>query len=170
MHLSVAEFVYRTSEIINYANSRVVEVGAQNVNGRAMDAAGGKFKEWVGIDLVDGPDIKYVGDATQILPALAASGETFDIAISTEVLEHAPVWDEIVLGLVSVLPQGGHLVLTCAGPGRTPHNADGGPELLPNEYYKNISLDDLNDVLGENMVTIFAECVDGDTRYFGAKK
>lgn len=170
MHQSVAEFIHRTSEIINYANSKVVEVGAQNVNGRAMDAAGGKFKEWIGIDLVDGPDIQYVGNAAEILPTLAATGETFDIAISTEVLEHTPVWAEIVLGLVSLLPQGGHLVLTCAGPGRTPHNADGGPELLPNEYYRNISLEDLEFVLGESMITLISECSDGDTRYFGAKQ
>ena len=170
MHQEVIDFINRTTEILKYENANVVEVGAQNVNGRAMDAANGKNKKWTGIDLVDGPDVDYVGNAALILPELAARGEIFDIAISTEVLEHTQDWREIVIGLVGVLRQGGHLVLTCAGPGRDPHNANGLPYMVENEYYKNVSIEDLEAVLGESMIAILAESGNGDTRYFGVKK
>jgi len=169
MHQTVIDFVSYTSQIVQYDGASVVEVGAQNVNGRAMDAASGTAKQWVGIDLVAGPDVHHVGDATIILPILVEQGELFDIAISTEVLEHAEGWKEIVTGLVALLRSGGHLILTCAGPGRPEHSSTGKPD-LDGEYYKNISISEIEELLGDSMKTIIGESKEHDTRYFGIKK
>lgn len=169
MHQAVIDFVSYVSQNKLFDGASVVEVGAQNVNGRAMDAASGTPKQWIGIDLVAGPDVHHVGDATIILPILAEQGEQFDIAISTEVLEHAEGWKEIVTGLVTLLRSGGHLILTCAGPGRPEHSSVGNLD-LNGEYYKNVSISEIEDVLGDSMRTIIGESKEQDTRYFGIKK
>lgn len=158
MHPEVERFL-ASDEVtrIPWLGARVIEVGAQDVNGAVRylvpDTLGG---EWLGIDLVDGPGVDYVGDAVSILPTLHEDGERFDIAISCEVLEHAPDWRSIVAGMLSVLKPGGFLVITCAGPGRPEHNANGAAELEPGEWYENVALADLRAVV---------ECFDGRIEY-----
>jgi 2-polyprenyl-3-methyl-5-hydroxy-6-metoxy-1,4-benzoquinol methylase len=66
---------------------------------------------------------------------------TFTIAISTEAMEHTPDPRSILDCAWRSLTPGGLLVLTCAGPGRTPHGCSGGA--VGDEYYKNVSAGDL---------------------------
>ena len=111
----------------------VLEVGSLDINGSVRPLLTGAGTHH-GIDLVDGPGVDEVADAADWEPP-----RTFDLAVSAEVLEHAPRWREILSMLWSAVAPGGRLLVTCAGTGRPPHSAVDGLELRPDEHYANVS-------------------------------
>lgn len=142
MHAEVVTWLGRCAERINWLGAQVIEVGSLDVNGQARDCVPAELcRTWVGLDLVPGAGVTVVGDAVEYLHD---AGARFDVAVCTEVLEHSPRWAEIVNGLLRVLRPEGWLILTCAGPDRLPHAADGSPGgPHPGEYYRNLSLTDI---------------------------
>ena len=128
---------------VDFAGAKVLEVGAYDVNGRARDAVTG-WESWVGCDLLPGPDVDLAGDACVVL---ADYRDEFDVAVTTEVLEHAENWQSILTVMVQALKPGGWLLITCAGTGRPAHSADGSGPPHPGEYYANVSAREVVDVL-----------------------
>lgn len=122
------------------ANVTVLEVGSLDVNGSTR----GLFPSctWTGVDLLDGPGVDVVADAADWDP-----GHTFDAVVCTEALEHTPRAAEVVANIGRLLRPGGVLIVTCAGPGREPHAADGTGPPHPGEFYANVHPADLEDWL-----------------------
>ena len=82
------------------------------------------------------PDV--VADMTVLVLPDSLPGQGYDVVLCTEVLEHVPQWRALLFNCVRLVAPGGHLIVTCAGPGREPHSGlDGGP-LQPGEYYANV--------------------------------
>lgn len=163
MHPAAALFLARCH--IPHPAPTVYEVGAANHNGRSRDYLPAIPARWVGYDLLPGDGVQVVGDAADTL----ANVPPCDVMVSTEVLEHCAHWVRLLHRMCATVKPGGHLVVTCAGPGREPHGANGGP-VLPDEHYGNVSLDDVTAVVAIHGFTpIIAEQVNGDTRYFGRK-
>lgn len=137
MHAEVVEFL-RSSPVqdIGWEGVSVLEIGAQDVNGRARDYFDG-WTTWHGVDLVPGDGVTFVGDAVEIVAGFAG---LYDRVVSTEVLEHAERWSALVAGMVRALTPEGYLVATCASPSRPPHGVSGGEVVAPGEYYRGVSL------------------------------
>lgn len=114
----------------------VVEIGSRDINGSVRALFTGA--RYVGLDLYPGPSVDRVGDALDYEP-----GYPVDQVVCCEVLEHAERWPELIAAAAGWLRPGGHLVITCAGPGRTPHSARDGQRRLDGEYYGNVSVDAL---------------------------
>lgn len=152
MHDAAARFLAGpATDLVPWWEGMVVlEVGAQIVNDRARDFLPDGI-EYVGMDLVAGPDVQYVGDAAVLL---ADATPTYDAAISTEVLEHAEQWEAIVHGMVRAVHENGWVVITCGGPGRPPHGAAGSATPAPGEYYGNVSIEALTAVLERAGATV----------------
>ena len=145
--------------------SRLLEVGALNVNGTTR----GLFQTciWTGIDLLEGPGVDIVADAATYYP-----DEPFDGVVCTEVLEHAKDPKAVVLNIGQVTKPGGVLILTCAGPLRDPHAADGSGPPHEGEWYENIEALDLRAWLQEagfSKVTVNLADMDRDLRAFAVK-
>jgi len=134
MHPQAFEFVRRTRDLLGLDKPlEVVEIGSRNVNGSVRPLFAGA-KNYVGLDLVEGPGVDWVGDFRQ-WPGIAAVA---DLVICTEVAEHDPGWREILSRAADVLRPGGVLIVTAAAPPRAPHSAfDGGP-LREGEHYGNL--------------------------------
>lgn len=95
---------------------RVLEVGAQDVNGsvRRIVASRGPAS-YVGVDRVPGPGVDRVCGVERLVETFGAGA--FDLVISTEMLEHVRDWRTAVRQMKDVLAPGGLLLLTTRAPG-----------------------------------------------------
>ena len=122
MHAEAMEFLTETIEALDdLADKAVLEIGSYDVNGSARVL----FPDdtfYVGIDRLAGPGVDWQVDARWFY-----GRSEFDIAITTETLEHAAEPQEIVDCAGRALRPGGLLIITTAGPGREPHGDHGGP-------------------------------------------
>jgi hypothetical protein len=121
-------------------------VGSININGSAR-AVFSQYTPYTGVDIVPGPCVDEVVDIRDLSAAKAAELSIYNLIVSTEVLEHTqpePLLDAM-LNLAN--PNGCTMVITCAGPTRRPHSADGAPDVKRGEYYANVSVSQLYDWL-----------------------
>lgn len=129
MHREAREWVEQCIERFPDAEV-VVEIGSRNINGGIRDLF--LDSTFVGVDLVDGPGVDIVGDATLIvLPAC-------DLVVSTEALEHYPEPWKVIDAAHKALNAGGVFVATMAGPGRQSHSGLIEGPVQPGEHYRNI--------------------------------
>ena len=132
-----AAFAYVAATVNRHQlGGNVLDVGGRNINGTCRHL----FNDgcYVVVDIADGSDVDVVADAATLdLPV------RFDVVVCTEVLEHTDQASAIVATAYRHLVAGGVFVATMAGTGRAPHSAvDGGP-LRPDEFYRNVTADDL---------------------------
>jgi SAM-dependent methyltransferase len=133
VHLEAASYVALTAHRLGPFDS-VLELGGLNINGSVRPYFPGA--RYVSVDIVDGPGVDVVADATTYRP-----DERFDAVVCCEVLEHAEDADGFVATAWGALKPGGLFIITCACPPRAPHSAvDGGP-LRPGEFYRNVPED-----------------------------
>ena len=110
------EFVRAQLAETEVSGRKVLEVGAYDVNGsvRSMVRAMGPAM-YVGVDVIDGPGVDVVCDVQSLV---ARFGEcSFDVVISTEMLEHVADWSGAVNNLQAVLKPGGVLIVTTRSQG-----------------------------------------------------
>lgn len=116
MHESVLQWVGETLMSADIAGRSVLEVGSYDVNGSvrptvlALEPA-----SYTGVDQSAGPGVDQVVSAVDLVAKFGAG--SFDVVISTEMLEHVEDWRPIVAEMVNVLAPGGLLVLTTRSPG-----------------------------------------------------
>jgi SAM-dependent methyltransferase len=138
VHVQAYDFVARhaTADPVD-----VLEIGSCDVNGsvRPLFPAATRYH---GLDIVAGPGVDEVADAAD----WHAPG-AFDVVVSTEVLEHAPRWRDVVRNAWEALRPGGVLVLTCATEPRPAHSAIDGWEVRAGEHYANVEPDEVLELL-----------------------
>ena len=138
MHDEARQYVerWKTNDKIN-----VVEIGSRYINGQVRDLF--PNASHIGIDLQAGQHVDEVADGATWKPKRKA-----DLVVCCEVFEHTADWREIVLNTYdNILKVGGRFIVTAAGPSRRAHSAiDGGP-LHHDEWYENITANDLEAAL-----------------------
>lgn len=121
----------------SYLSGPTLEVGSININGSAR-LVFHHYTPYTGVDIVPGPCVDEVVDIRDYSAAKAAELSIYNLIISTEVLEHTPP-DLLLDAMLNFAnPAGCTFVITCAGPKRRPHSADGAPEVKHGEYYANV--------------------------------
>ena len=146
---------HRTDETL-----AVLEVGGRQINGGVRDLYP-NANPYVSLDIAEGPGVDIVADATTWTP-----DRLYDLIVCTEVFEHTPHWAAILRMMAAACRPGGRLVLTMAGPNRSPHGGGGGP-WEAGEYYANVEPSDLDFMLhatGWTDVTVDYLHPPGDTR------
>jgi len=111
MNLSV--FLFSASNIAEYdvEGKSVLEVGSHNVNGSVRPLVlSYRTNKYVGVDVVKGPGVDLICPAEDLVSFFGK--ESFDLVISTEVLEHAWDWRNVILNMKHVLKPGRVLILT----------------------------------------------------------
>ncbi len=114
-------FSYGALQSWEIKDKDILEVGSLNVNGtvRPMVEAR-KPASYLGIDIVDGIGVDRVVDAKELISTFGLN--SFDIVISTEMLEHVDDWRAAIANMTGVLRPGGALVITTRGPGFNYHH------------------------------------------------
>ena len=115
MHSSVLEYVGRVVADHGLSSMRTLELGSSNVNGSVRDFFSG---EYVGIDHVEGNGVDRVMNAN----ALEFEEGSFDVVVSTSMLEHDPAFWRTLPEVGRVLRPGGHFILTPVSTGFPIHN------------------------------------------------
>ena len=106
---------------------RVLEVGSFDVNGSGREEAEKLSKEYIGIDIEAGKGVDAVLDAEDVLETYGKS--SFDIIISTEMMEHVHNWSNVFYNMVMALKPEGLLIVTTRTPGMPKHNH-------PSDYWR----------------------------------
>jgi SAM-dependent methyltransferase len=108
MHPSVMAFASEAVDHYALRDLTVLEVGSYNVNGTVRDLFAGPY---LGVDMRPGPGVDEVCNSR----ALRTLGRTFDVVVSTEMLEHDPLPWVSIRQMADVLHPGGILLLTARG-------------------------------------------------------
>lgn len=120
MHESVMAY---TAEMIPNPSGRVLEVGSYDENGSVRRLFAGC--QFVGIDMRQGPGVDLVMTSHNI----DFPDESFDVVISTEMLEHDPFFWVSMAEMGRVLKPGGLLLITARGNGFKLH-------AYPDDYWR----------------------------------
>lgn len=116
MHASVLDFIRQTLSPSEVKGKRIIEVGSLDVNGsaRPMIVSMGPTEYW-GVDCWLGPSVDVVCKADDLERTFGL--ESFDIVLSTEMLEHVEDWRLVISQLKRAVKKGGLLILTTRSPG-----------------------------------------------------
>lgn len=125
MHDSVLAWAERIVDPAWVRDAHVLEVGSLDVNGslRPLVTRYGPAR-YRGIDMRAGPGVDEVLAAEEMVDV-----ETYDLIISTEMLEHCLPWAEALYRMKRALRIGGRIVLTTRGPGTAYHG-------FPDDYWR----------------------------------
>jgi SAM-dependent methyltransferase len=156
MHIQAKEFTLFVKDIYKnyFINKKVLDVGSGDINGN------NKFLfencEYDSNDVIEANNVTIVSKTKDLL----FLDETFDTIISTECFEHDPEYKESLKKIYKMLKPDGLFCFTCASTGRAEH---GTRRTSPNDsygtigklddmhdYYKNLNIIDINEVLDLN--------------------
>jgi SAM-dependent methyltransferase len=154
MHESVMAFGRRVIAAADIKDKHVVEVGSMNVNGSLrshVEALGPA--SYVGVDFMAGDGVDVVCDAIDLKRRFGK--ESFDVVISTEMLEHAKDWRSAITAMKRVLVSGGLLVLTMRGPGFPLHG-------YPHDWYR-FTVDDTRRIFADFQI----DALEADPEFSG---
>lgn len=119
-HESCFSFVARNLSSDEVKGKKVIEIGSYYVNGSVRP-----YVEWlkpaqyIGVDIAEGPCVDEVCDSAQIVERFGE--KSFDIVISTEMLEHVKDWRLIVNNLKRICKPGGIILITTRSRGFVYH-------------------------------------------------
>lgn len=137
MHKTVRDFVHsmKTTYPDAFKGGRVVEFGSRDINGSVREFF--EADEYIGVDAEVGEGV----EVRSLCHEYKGKDLSFDMVISTEMLEHDPYWDLSIDRMVRLVKKDGSLLITCAGRHRHPH---GHKTYTPIEkYYRNLSARDV---------------------------
>ena len=122
------------------AGKRVVEVGSQDVNGSIRPFVEAlQPKEYIGTDMAAGKGVDVVCDCGSLEEKFGA--ESFDLVISTSLLEHVRDWRSAVHNMKAVCRPGGTILVTTVSRGFQYHG-------YPYDFWR-YAPDDLKEIFSD---------------------
>ncbi len=109
---SVIEFFQNEANIEHFSRKRVLEVGSAYVNGsvRPLIERFCSPAEYIGADIQPARGVDVVLPAERLMDHFGP--ESFDVVISTEMLEHVRDWRKVIINMKDVLKPGGYMYIT----------------------------------------------------------
>ena len=159
-----------------FINCKVLDVGSLDINGNNRRYFSNYT--YTGIDVAPGRNVDIVSTGHEY-----TSSELYDVVISTECFEHDRHYKLTLKNCVALLKPGGMFIFTCATTGRPEHGTKKTtPQDSPltiqikdwEDYYKNLTEQDVRDVLDVNSIFNMYEFSIGhethDLYFYGIKQ
>lgn len=110
--ISVIEFFINEMQCEEFKDRRVIEVGSKYVNGsvRPLIERFCKPNEYIGVDIERGKYVDLVVPAEKLVNEFGEN--SFDVVISTEMLEHVKDWRSVVNNMKLLLRPSGFMYVT----------------------------------------------------------
>lgn len=90
---------------------RVIEIGSMDVNGSLRSIAEAHGPEhYVGVDIAEGPGVDEVCSVYELVDRFGP--ESFDLAVSSEMIEHVQDWRRAISQIKAILKPGGAVLIT----------------------------------------------------------
>jgi len=122
-NVAVIEFFIEHAEPTEFHGKRVLEVGSRYVNGSVRPFVE-RFlepKEYLGIDIGPGKFVDMVVPAEDIVKRFGE--ESFDVIISTELLEHVRDWRAVINNMKAAVKREGYVYITTRSHGFPYHGS-----------------------------------------------
>jgi SAM-dependent methyltransferase len=92
-------------------NKRVLDVGSMNVNGSVRSLLESyEPKQYVGVDVAPGSGVDIICNAANLLDMFPKN--SFDVVVSTEMLEHVLNWQRVISNLKAMAVPGGLICIS----------------------------------------------------------
>lgn len=122
---------------------RVIEVGSYDANGSLRPLVESYYpEEYIGVDIAEGPGVDIICKAEDILNRFGK--ESFDIVISTELLEHIWDWRKVVHNIKNICKPGGIILITTRSYGCPYHGH-------PYDFWR-YELDDMKHIFSDCLI------------------
>lgn len=121
-HQDCINFAKKNFRVEEIKNKSVIEVGSANHNGSVREFI--EFLDpyrYIGVDIQDVSGVDVVCNAENLVDYFGQ--ESFDVLISTEMLEHVRNWQDVVSNFKKVLKPNGILLITTRSIGFPYHSA-----------------------------------------------
>lgn len=139
-HGTCLDFIRTSLAAEDIAGRRVLEVGSFDVNGSPRPVVEAyRPASYLGIDIVDGPGVDKICPAERIVEEFGP--DSFDVIISTEMMEHVRDWRLILSNMKRSLAPDGLLVVTTRSFGFPQHD-------YPGDYWR-YELSDMRILFGD---------------------
>lgn len=120
-NIACTEFGRRNLKKEDIMEKSIIEVGSRDVNGSLRPIAEAfKPHSYIGVDIQMGHGVDQICDAHKLLDRFGR--ESFDMLISTELLEHVRDWRKVITNFKHVLKPEGILIITTRSKGFYGHD------------------------------------------------
>jgi len=144
---SCIAFGVKNLSIDEVRGKKIIEVGSYDVNGslRPIIESWGEPGEYVGIDIEKGQGVDFICSAEKIVEKFGK--ESFDVVISTELLEHVRDWRKVITNIKNVCKSNGLVLITTRSYGFGYH-------AYPNDFWR-YELDDIKYIFSDFEILAF---------------
>jgi len=106
------EFGVKNLAINEVKGKKVIEVGSCDVNGslRPIIESWGEPGEYIGVDIINGPGVDFICHVEEIVEKFG--NESFDVVISTEMIEHVRDWRKAISNIKNICKPNGIILIT----------------------------------------------------------
>lgn len=110
-HISCIVFGAKNLTKEEIKGKRVIEIGSYDVNGSLRPIIESwEPAEYIGVDIEKGPGVDIVCNAEDVVEKFGK--ESFDVVISTEVLEHVRDWRKVISNIKNICKPNGLILIT----------------------------------------------------------